>query len=299
LDCAGVTVAPGFVSLQPLATQQFTATVTGATDTSVTWSASDCCITSAGVFTAPATAGTYTVTATSVENPAQSGTASVAVQAQIAVAVSPTTVTLTPGHTRQFTATVTGTPNTAVTWTATGGTISQAGLYTAGTTHGSFVVTATSAEDSTRSASASVTIVSGGVTRNSSRGFARASVSIPRTGGSRLVDFQGSESAGATVWSATHTCSGPTTSGTATTSFTESYAGSELLAVTASFSSSATSGGGNVGTGGSYDLDFSVAQTTTVSIDARFTANVEFGSALFFLSTPLIRDESGNPVVQS
>jgi hypothetical protein len=46
----------------------------------------------------------------------------------------------------------------SVTWTATGGTIDPNGLYTAGTTAGTFTVTATSVEDRTQSASATVTI---------------------------------------------------------------------------------------------------------------------------------------------
>src|SRR6185436_10718746 len=72
--------------------------------------------------------------------------------------VSPASTTVVTGGTRQFTATVTGTANTAVTWTATGGTITSAGLFTAGQTPGSFQVTATSVQDASKSASAAVTI---------------------------------------------------------------------------------------------------------------------------------------------
>ncbi len=54
---------------------------------------------------------------------------------------------------------MTNASNTAVTWSATGGTISSSGLYTAGTATGSFTVTATSVQDSTKSASAAITIV--------------------------------------------------------------------------------------------------------------------------------------------
>jgi hypothetical protein len=156
VECAQVSVSPGFADLPPLGTQQFTATVTGATDQSVTWTASDGLITSGGLYTAPAQAGTYTITATSVEDPESSGTATVQVRPQ--VAIDPPAATLTPDQQQQFTATVTGTSNTDVTWTATGGTITQAGLYTAGTTPGSSTVTATSDEDPTRSATATVTI---------------------------------------------------------------------------------------------------------------------------------------------
>jgi hypothetical protein len=59
----------------------------------------------------------------------------------VTVTISPATVTLAPGQTQQFTATVTG-PASGVTWSATGGTITTSGLFTAGTTTGSFSVTA-------------------------------------------------------------------------------------------------------------------------------------------------------------
>jgi hypothetical protein len=59
------------------------------------------------------------------------------------VAVSPATVTIQPGATAQFTATVTGTRNTSIVWTATGGTVSTNGTYTAGLATGTFKITGT------------------------------------------------------------------------------------------------------------------------------------------------------------
>jgi hypothetical protein len=76
------------------------------------------------------------------------------------VAVSPKTAPLVEGASQQFSASVTGTSNTAVTWTATGGTISTAGLYVAGIAAGGFTVTATSAADATKYGQGSVTISS-------------------------------------------------------------------------------------------------------------------------------------------
>jgi len=76
----------------------------------------------------------------------------------VSVAVSPKTAPLVEGASQQFSASVTGTSNTAVTWTATGGTISTAGLYVAGSAAGSFTVTATSAADATKYGQGSVTI---------------------------------------------------------------------------------------------------------------------------------------------
>jgi hypothetical protein len=88
--------------------------------------------------------------------------------APVSVSVAPSTVTLTASQTQAFTATVTNTTNTAVTWTlspATGaGTLSINGntaTYTAPssiTTTQTVTVTATSAADTTKSASAQITL---------------------------------------------------------------------------------------------------------------------------------------------
>lgn len=75
------------------------------------------------------------------------------------VSVSPANQTILTGTTLQFSATVTGNPNTAVTWSATGGTISANGLYTAGSTVGDFTVTATSVGDPSVSATVSVGVI--------------------------------------------------------------------------------------------------------------------------------------------
>src|SRR5208283_1148483 len=86
----------------------------------------------------------------------------------VSVSISPTTATVPANGTQQFTATVTGSSNTAVQWqvnnvtggTAATGTISTAGLYTAPptTTNIQVTVTAVSVADSTKSASAVVSI---------------------------------------------------------------------------------------------------------------------------------------------
>ena len=66
------------------ATSQCSATVqgTGAYSSAVTWSASGGSISAAGLFTAPASPGSETVTATSVENTSQSASATVTAQLQ-------------------------------------------------------------------------------------------------------------------------------------------------------------------------------------------------------------------------
>ena len=87
----------------------------------------------------------------------------VSVGSSVVVSISPTSASLSTGGTQQFTATVTGTSNTAVTWLATGGTVSSGGLYTAPGTAGNYTVTATSAANTTKSASATVAVNSGNV----------------------------------------------------------------------------------------------------------------------------------------
>ena len=83
IAAVSITVTPASVNLSPGGTQQFTATVTGAADTSVTWTvqpaASGGSILASGLYTAPATVGSYTVIATSNADVTQSATATVSV----------------------------------------------------------------------------------------------------------------------------------------------------------------------------------------------------------------------------
>jgi len=178
-----VQVAPQSPTLGPGQTQQFTATVTGTTNTAVTWSVNGVAggntalgTTSAnGLYTAPAavpSTNPVTVTATSAADPTKSASAAVTITSgasTVQVGISPSSATVTTGQTQQFTATVTGTTNTAVTWSVNGiaggnptvGTISATGLYTAPSAAPSpntVTVKATSAADPTKSASATVTI---------------------------------------------------------------------------------------------------------------------------------------------
>ena len=78
----------------------------------------------------------------------------------IIVQVSPANATVVSGGTQPFTATVTGTGNVAVTWSATAGTISDSGLFTAPVVNANTmaIVTATSVVQPSSSGSASVTI---------------------------------------------------------------------------------------------------------------------------------------------
>src|SRR5256886_1470634 len=84
----------------------------------------------------------------------------------VSVTISPISATVAVGGTQQFTATVQNTSNTVVTWqvngvmggNATVGTISSSGLYAAPASPATVTVTAVSQADTTKSASAQVTI---------------------------------------------------------------------------------------------------------------------------------------------
>ncbi|MBV9743700.1 MAG: hypothetical protein JO099_08045, partial [Acidobacteriia bacterium] len=121
-------------------------------------------ISSTGVYTAPASIPTsqpITVTAASVVDSTRSASALVTL-VPVSVTMTPVSATLFNGDTQQFNATVTGTTNTAVTWTISPniGNIT-AGLYTAPnniSTTQTVTVTATSVADTTKFAFATITL---------------------------------------------------------------------------------------------------------------------------------------------
>jgi hypothetical protein len=287
---------------------QFTGSVVGLSPSGVTWSVrsptgGNTIDSQTGLFTAGQINGTFFVAATSMADVNRFKTAKVTVAVPVQVTVSPPSATVSVGGAVQFSATVAGATNTAVTWSTTdpGGVVSSTGRYTAGTTAGSFRVRAISVAEPGAFADATVTIssLSHGVTRDSSLGTVAVHlISVPSNCGEAARDSP----VGATAWSDTLSCEGSSAgdraSGVATTSFTESYAGGDLVAVTASSSGSATSVAfGTAAASGYYTLEFSVAQTTEVSIDAQVTggghSNLEF---LFSGPGILIDDRDGGSV---
>jgi hypothetical protein len=161
----GVSVSPSSVVVQSGHTEQFTSSVTGTSNTAVTWSAVLGSISSSGVYQAPTVASQTqdTVSAVSVADSKSYASVPVTVtggSVPIGVSVSPSSVVLQSGHTKQFTSSVTGTSNTAVTWSAVLGSITSSGVYTAPTVASQTqdTVSAVSVADSTKYASVSVTI---------------------------------------------------------------------------------------------------------------------------------------------
>jgi hypothetical protein len=182
-----VQVNPNSATVSVSGTQQFAATVTGTSNTAVTWtlsgagcSGSACgTISGGGLYTAPAgvpTPSTLSVIVTSVADPTKSASASISVVAATAVllSMSPTSASVPTAGTSSFTATVTGTTNTAVAWSLNGpgcsgsscGTVASSALaavYTAplvAPSPASVNVVATSMADPSKTASATVAIMS-------------------------------------------------------------------------------------------------------------------------------------------
>jgi len=181
-----VKISPNTATVAEGTRQQFAATVTGSSNTSVTWSvagagcSSAACgtISGGGLYTPPASVpspATLTVTVTSVADPTKTASATVGIVAAAAVllSISPTSATVPAASTDSFTASVTGATNTAVAWSLSGagcggascGTLATsltAAVYTAplvAPSPPSVTVAATSMADPTKTASATVTIV--------------------------------------------------------------------------------------------------------------------------------------------
>ncbi len=140
--------------------------------------------------------------------------------AAISVSVSPTSATVASGGTQQFSAQVTNIGNTAITWSATSGTVSTSGLFTAPTVTATktVTVTATSVADNTKSASATVTVnpAAGILTLNpTSISFGSVTVgqtspilttTLTNTGNASLTITSNPLSAGDFNWGGTGTC---------------------------------------------------------------------------------------------
>lgn len=164
-----VTVSPQVVTLLPGESSAFSALVTGTKNQSVTWSvvggSSNGAFTGVtGVYTAPLLPGTYAVVATSAENVAKAGSATAVVIQPAIVTVSPPHISLAPGDSQMFSASISGAGSQAVTWSVKGGDgngtfTGTSGLYTApAALSGTFTVIATAVSDKTRVGTATVTV---------------------------------------------------------------------------------------------------------------------------------------------
>jgi proteasome assembly chaperone (PAC2) family protein len=164
VPAVGVVVAPLTSKVVVGGTQQITATVTNAADTSVKWSvqeASGATVTASGGLFSPTVTGSYHVVATSVVDTSKSGTAVVTVPV-VGISVAPLTSKVVVGAVLQFTSTVTNAADTSVKWSlqeASGATISASGGLFSPTVAGTYHVVGASVVDTSKSATAVVTVV--------------------------------------------------------------------------------------------------------------------------------------------
>jgi len=295
-----VTAACTPTSVTISTTSQCAATVTGTGNfvSTVTWSVGGIAggnstlgtINSAGLYTAPATVPTtnpVTITATSTANTAKSGTASITVTpaptiTAVTATCTPTSVVTTGAS--QCTATVTGTGNfvSTVTWSVGGiaggnstlGTITSTGLYTAPAaipTTNPVTITATSAANTAKSGSASVTITA------------------------------------PTITAVTATCT-PNSAAIATTSqCTANVSGTGNYASTVTWSVGGIAGGtstlGTINSAGLYTAPAAIPTTNPVTITATSTANtaksgtasITITASTLAVSISSLSETSGSP----
>lgn len=154
----------------------------------VTYTATGGSISSSGLFTAGSVAGSFMVIANCLCGALDTAFVTVEVPAQLTkITVSPKTVSLNAGATQQFGATANWSTGSTtlppITWSATGGSISTSGLYTAPTTAGTYRVIVAHSGGSLRD-TATVTVPaeipvtpppSGGVCPNQPAGYTKHS----------------------------------------------------------------------------------------------------------------------------
>jgi len=173
-------ISPTSASVTLGQTKQFTSS--GATG----WTATAGTVSSTGLYTAPATMPSSTAVTVTATGPGGSASAAVTLVPLPPQVISPTSTSVTIGQTKQFTS------SGATSWTATAGTISSTGLYTAPATMPSSTAVTVTAIGPGGSASAAVTLVP-----------IPAQVISPTTATMDLGTTQQFTSAGATGWSAT------------------------------------------------------------------------------------------------
>jgi hypothetical protein len=244
-----IVVSPSTAAIPKSGTQQFTSSVTGST-----WTVNGACagsVSSAGVFTATSAVETCTVTSTLS---ASSGSATVNVQG---LTVTPPSVGLLVGGTQQFTV------NFTSTWSATCGTISGSGLYTAPSTNGTCTITATA--------------VNGGTTATGTATVSGAQTFIPLTVTPTSWNF-------GTVTSGSSTTKAFAVSNIGTGSVTPTLAltGSAAYTISANTCTGAIAGGGNCSVtiqfhpvaGGSYAGNLQITDTAGGNKNIPLSGNV-------------------------
>jgi hypothetical protein len=181
-EAVAVSISPDRIRLTLGNSLQFTATVTGTMNRAVDWTVSGAGCSGAacgtidanGLYTAPDTLPAedrVTVTARARADENASAEASLTIGSLVSVLVTPSTRFVEVGSSQRFSATVTGSANTAVFWTVEGddcdamqcGDVDDTGLYRAPDRvpiPTRIIVAATAYADQSRSGSANVTVTS-------------------------------------------------------------------------------------------------------------------------------------------
>jgi len=131
--------------------------------TDATWTGTGGTVSTGGLYTAGQTPGSYRVIAAKSGKADTSAVTVTAPATLVSISVNPSSATVNTGATQQFSVSGKMSDGSSVSitnavWTATGGTVSSSGLYTAGGTAGSYSIKAT-ANGGALSASASITVV--------------------------------------------------------------------------------------------------------------------------------------------
>lgn len=142
-------------------TLNLSAVVQGASNNSVTWSVDQGSIDTNGRFTAPSTVPTEpnaVVTATSVADPGKSQRFTINLVKFIEALSRDGSTLSIPGSRVRFSARIRGAASSNVTWSASSGTITTDGVWTAGSSTGPATITATSTENSSKTSSINVNV---------------------------------------------------------------------------------------------------------------------------------------------
>src|ERR1039457_2072346 len=137
ISSVSVICAPSSVAVNRNSQCNATVQGTGTYSSAVTWTASEGAINASGLFTPPTSPGVVTVTATSTQDTTKSGAASLTVQSSlstitsVAVTCTPSTVGVSASSQCNATVQGTGAYSSAITWSASAGTINASGLFTA------------------------------------------------------------------------------------------------------------------------------------------------------------------------
>jgi hypothetical protein len=166
----------------------------------VTWASSNtsvATIVAGGLATSVGT-GTTSITATAAGTPGASAT--LTVTAPVSVSVTPQTAATGTGQTVSFTANVTN-GKSGVTWTASAGTVDVNGIFVTPVGQSTTVtVTATSKDDPTKSASATVNVVAPGQVTSTANVQVANYIVSPAAAGKVSVEFGLDTNYGRTTW---------------------------------------------------------------------------------------------------